>query len=279
MRLNIAIFGILLVTIFSITSKTEAKVNTETRYNDSCTFKVDRAYFMSYLPDFKNLVISPTKWDKTDIIIASSVAATTTFLYFHDEEITTYFQSKQSVGLDNANKYFFDPFGKMYYTVPLMGAMYLYGQLGNKQKPKVVAMDFVKASVFSGLIVTGIKHIAHRHRPFQTSPLNNKLWDGPLTDNWEHTSFPSGHTIMSFTFASVLAEHYKDRLWVPITVYSLATASGLARIYAQKHWSTDVVVGAALGYAIGKFVVRNSNCNSKLSISTSGTGFGVRYQI
>ena len=246
--------------------------------NDSIC-KVNKAYIKSYWTDFKGVVSSPIHWSKGEYITAGGVLVTAGILYTQDKQIATFFQAHRTDNLDKADEYFFDPFGKMYYTVPLMGAFYLYGTFAHKNKPKAVAMDFVKASLYSGIIVTGIKHLAHRHRPFQTNPLNPYLWDGPNTTNWGHTSFPSGHTIMAWTFASVVATHYKEHLWVPITVYSLASLEGIARMYANKHWSSDVIIGAALGYAIGTYVVNHSHCKFQLSpiVGTNYTGLGVRF--
>ena len=241
--------------------------------------RVNKTYIKSYWTDFKGLAASPAKWSKGEALAAGSIVATGALLYWQDKNITEFFKDNQSDFFDDANKYFFDPFGKMYYTIPLMAGFYIYGSAAKKNKPKAVAMDFVKASLYSGVIVTALKHLTHRHRPYQTDPLNPYLWDGPLTDDMNYTSFPSGHTIMAWTFASVLATHYRDKLWVPITVYSLATMEGLARIYAQKHWSTDVLVGAALGYAIGTYVVKHSNCNFILTpvVSSNYSGLSLSF--
>jgi len=246
--------------------------------NDSIC-KLNKGYFISYWTDFKGVVASPAHWSKGEYIAAGSVAIGAGILYSQDKQIAEFFQAHRSDNLDKANEYFFDPFGKMYYTVPLMGAFYIYGALAHKNKPKSVAMDFVKASLYSGIIVTGIKHLAHRHRPFQTNPLNPYLWDGPMTDDWGHTSFASGHTIMTWTFASVVATHYKDRLWIPITVYSLATLEGVARMYSNKHWSSDVVIGAALGYAIGVYVVNHNQTNWQITpvVGMNYSGLGVAF--
>jgi membrane-associated phospholipid phosphatase len=249
--------------------------------NDSNICRVDRAYFKSLASDVPSLFASPFHWSKKEWIGAGVVLGTSAVLYSQDKQIADFWQRNRTDGLDKANEYFFDPFGKMYYTIPLMGAFYVYGAATDKNKPKRVAMDFVQASLYSGVIVTVMKHIAHRHRPFQTNPHNPYLWDGPITDNWGHTSFPSGHTIMTFTFAAVVATHYKDRIWVPITMYSLATLEGMARMYDDKHWSSDVMIGAALGYAIGTFVVNRNHC--KLTtipiISSNFTGLSFYYPI
>lgn len=235
--------------------------------NDTIPSKcLNSTYIKSYFTDFTPLILSPAKWSGAEWISAGGVIAATSMAFVFDERINTFSQKNSTKFLDDANEYFFDPFGKMYYTVPFMGALYLYGLSTDNIKPKVVALDFVKASFYSGVIITGIKHVAHRHRPFQTDPKNSMLWDGPITDDLAHTSFASGHTIMAFTFASVLATHYKNKKWIPLTVYTLAGLSGLARIYADKHWTSDVIVGAALGYAIGKWVVNNNRyCNISIN--------------
>jgi len=92
-------------------------------------------------------------------------------LYSQDKQIVDFWQRQRTEGLDKANEYFFDPLGKMYYTIPLMVAFYLYGAAKGENKPKWVAIDFVQVSLYSGVIVTVIKHLAHRHRLFHISPL------------------------------------------------------------------------------------------------------------
>jgi membrane-associated phospholipid phosphatase len=202
-------------------------------------------------------------------------------VFVFDDEIAAFAQKNRNPELDKLDYYFFDPFGKMYYTLPFMGAFYLYGVASKKNKPKVVALDFVKASVYSGIVITGIKQLAHRHRPYQTNPPNPYLWDGPITKNLEYNSFASGHTIMAWTFAAVIATHYHDQQWIPITVYSLATLEAMARVYANKHWTSDVIVGAALGYAIGKWVVNNNKyCNLSFSpvVGSNYSGMNLNFR-
>lgn len=240
---------------------------------------VNGAYLKSYWTNTKGLITSPVRWNTGEWIGAGAIVAGTAVLFTQDEAIATYFRGLPKDNFEQANKYFFDPFGKMYYTIPFMGAFYVYGAIAKKDKPKVVAMDFVQASIYSGIVVTLIKHISHRNRPYQTDPLNSHLWDGPITDDWGHTSFPSGHTIMAFTFASVIGTHYKKTIWVPILVYSLAAAEGYSRMRADKHWASDVLVGAALGYGIGSFVVNQDRCKVKVIpiVSSTFTGLNLGY--
>jgi len=67
-------------------------------------------------------------------------------------------------------------------------------------------------------------------------------------------SFPSGHSTQAWAVATVIANEYHDRRAVQIAAYGVATAVSVARFTGQKHYLSDVVVGSAMGYAIGKYV-------------------------
>ena len=67
-------------------------------------------------------------------------------------------------------------------------------------------------------------------------------------DESEYSSFPSGHTTLAFVSATFLYEEYKDvNIWYGIAGYSMAAATGMLRMLNEKHWMSDVFVGAGLG--------------------------------
>ena len=69
---------------------------------------------------------------------------------------------------------------------------------------------------------------------------------------------------MAFAAATVFAMEYKNIKWVPILSYSAASLIGLSRITENRHWLTDVLAGAALGYFTGRHVVDNYHRYAKL---------------
>ena len=73
--------------------------------------------------------------------------------------------------------------------------------------------------------------------------------------NGENFGWPSGHTSSTVTLAAVLDEYYGP--WVGIPLYGLAGLVAFERLDDREHHFSDVVFGAALGYIIGKSVVRN----------------------
>jgi membrane-associated phospholipid phosphatase len=68
-------------------------------------------------------------------------------------------------------------------------------------------------------------------------------------------SFPSNHAASAFAVAAVFSGRYREHRWVPWVAYGIATVISLSRVPDQAHFPSDVFAGAAIGYAIGHFVV------------------------
>lgn len=63
------------------------------------------------------------------------------------------------------------------------------------------------------------------------------------------TSFPSGHTATVFAAAEWLRREYWHRSpWIGIAGYAVATSVGVLRVYNNRHWVSDVIAGAAIGF-------------------------------
>lgn len=81
--------------------------------------------------------------------------------------------------------------------------------------------------------VFGLKHITHEERP----------------DHSGFTSFPSGHTATAFAAAEWFRTEYWQRSpWIGMAGYAAAAATGVLRVYNNRHWVSDVVAGAAIGF-------------------------------
>jgi membrane-associated phospholipid phosphatase len=67
-------------------------------------------------------------------------------------------------------------------------------------------------------------------------------------DGSTRNSFPSGHTATSFAAAEFLKQEYKAvSPWIGYAGYTVATATGIMRLYNNRHWVSDVVAGAGFG--------------------------------
>jgi membrane-associated phospholipid phosphatase len=82
-----------------------------------------------------------------------------------------------------------------------------------------------------------------------------KKYTTEVRPNWsgKDDSFPSSHTATCFLGAEIVHQELKNNYPViSYSGYALASVTGVIRILKNKHWMTDVAVGAALGIAIGK---------------------------
>ena len=93
-------------------------------------------------------------------------------------------------------------------------------------------MTYLLANLIMGVTVQSIKKITKVKRP----------------DGFGTNAFPSGHTATAFTGAEFLRQEYKDvSPWYGIAGYTVATATGVLRMYNNKHWMRDVIAGAGFG--------------------------------
>ena len=66
-------------------------------------------------------------------------------------------------------------------------------------------------------------------------------------------SFPSGHSAMAFALATTLGDA-SHSTWVTAGLYVIATGTAWSRVYDERHWPSDVFMGAALGVTSAKLV-------------------------
>jgi len=63
-----------------------------------------------------------------------------------------------------------------------------------------------------------------------------------------NNSFPSGHTATAFVGAELIWQEYRHQsIWYGIGAYTIATGTGFFRMYNNRHWLSDVVMGAGIG--------------------------------
>jgi len=127
-----------------------------------------------------------------------------------------------------------------YFQYAPIAEMYLADALGVKSRNHW--FDQTKYLLISNLITSGItqglKNITQKERP-----------------NGSSRSFPSGHTSFAFTNATVLKNEFQAT--APLLAYSgyaFAATTGVYRMLNNKHWLSDVLVGAGIGILVTELV-------------------------
>ncbi len=140
------------------------------------------------------------------------------------------------------------------------GGLYVGGRLAHDRRTADLGLHGTEAILIGTALTTVIKFTAGRARPYVSqNPHDYGLWRGFAHE--EYRSFPSGHTLTAFAAAAAVTEETSE--WWPHStwyiaplMYGGATVVGLSRMYNNKHWASDVVMGAAIGIFTGRRVVQ-----------------------
>ena len=142
------------------------------------------------------------------------------------------------------------------------GAMYAVGRAARLRRVTQLGVHGTEGVVVGASISGVLKLLLGRARPYTTADTNPRNFGvGRGIKGSDYQSFPSGHSTSAFAAAAAvsaeMAEWWPHQRWVfnPI-LYTGASLVGLSRIYEDKHWASDVVMGAAIGSFAGLKVVR-----------------------
>jgi len=224
--------------------------------SEECNVELNKQYILSYWDNGWDAALAPLEWNKNEWLAFSAVTVTSAFIYLNEKEIFDFFHKNQHDFTVNLSKYAAEPFGNPAVTLSLAGGLCLYGLISGDKKSESTGLIGVEALLINGVITLVAKNVFNRQRPSASHEEDPYNWYGPFGKEY-HGAFPSGHTSSAFTFAAILANSYKDIWWIPYTAYSLATLTALSRLHDAKHWPSDVVFGAALGYGVGSLVYNN----------------------
>lgn len=136
--------------------------------------------------------------------------------------------------------------GAVYTLYPIAGAFYLGGALFDNAKARETGALGAEALTDALITVSVLKLAFGRERPLEGDG-RGKFFKGK-------TGFPSGHSMMSFAFASVVSHEYRKYKIAPFLAYGVSTLISASRFSARKHFASDIIAGAGAGYFIGTYV-------------------------
>jgi membrane-associated phospholipid phosphatase len=127
------------------------------------------------------------------------------------------------------------------------GGLYVMGKITHDEHKRETGLLAGEAAIGAFGANTALQYILGRERPYQDSGEGRFFHGG--------TSFPSNHAAAAWSIASVIAHEYPGPL-TDFLVYGTATAIDVARIMGKEHYPSDVLVGSAMGWLIGREVYR-----------------------
>ena len=224
----------------------------------SCSALAEDTIPLSYpemvVDDVKYVLSSPSRWQEQDWkdlgLTAAGLVGVAAIL---DRPV----RNEMRRHAPNNNRFLLnvERFGAEY-SIGVLGGFYLAGALGNNEKAAEVAQDGLAASLIaSGMVTPAIKFVTGRARPRENVGIATFH---PFSIGYSsNSSFPSGHATEAFAMASVISGHYEET-WIKCSSYTVASLVGVARIYHDAHFTSDVLAGALIGTLVGQSVVEHN---------------------
>jgi membrane-associated phospholipid phosphatase len=211
----------------------------------------------SFFQEEKKIWTSPFRIKKNDLNYILPAVAGLGMIYTIDRPIRREFSyfNNHHASINSLNKKI-TYLGEPAINIGISSLFFLNGLIFKNYKSAEAGYVSSKAIVHAGIVAFVLKKIVGRERPYYNDNLGSFHIFTRLEEGSSFHSFPSGHTITAFSMATVIAKEYRDKKWVGITSYGLASLVGLSRISLDRHWASDVLIGSILGYAIGNFTYK-----------------------
>ena len=228
--------------------------------NFSLNLKKEKTLWQEFTYDLGNMAgglgyaySRPLYWKKDQFKNLGFLAAGTASLYVVDDKIDNWANNWRSDVprwlVDYGNEY-----GSPNNNFRLTGAVYLVGLFTKNQKLRRTGVLLISSASAAGLLQQVSKRIIGRARP--KANVGKGVFDPLHFDRvYNYDSFPSGHVMLGFTNAYVLAKHF-DNPWIKAGLYTVGSLPGLSRIIDRFHWVSDVVFSTALSIFIVEAIDR-----------------------
>lgn len=215
---------------------------------------------------------APFRTDSGAVWGTLAVAGVVGVTYLFDDDIRDEVRRSRGRDLDRATDVG-NLVGHPLLHLGVAGAVWGGGLLADSPRWRDTGLMMGEAAVIADAATFVLKQSVGRARPLTGS---GKGSFRPLQFESDFDSFPSMHTASSFAMASVLTRTSGS---VSVGVLSYATAAfvGFSRMYDDKHWASDVLLGAAIGELAGRVVTNHHARKGSVAVvpSVSGSSAGL----
>jgi membrane-associated phospholipid phosphatase len=166
-----------------------------------------------------------------------------------DRGLNAWIQDHRSSGSDAMARVFRNG-GQPVVVFGISGGILVAGVVGRSPALRRSGGRVLASVVVAGLTTSAVKRIAGRLRPAAT---NDPFLFKPFSN---HDSFPSGHATLAFALATSLSREIKNR-WASAALYTFATGTAWSRMNDRRHWLSDVLAGATVGFTAARIIERH----------------------
>jgi membrane-associated phospholipid phosphatase len=243
---------------------------------------VPAMYVNKYTPgqfvrEFVPYVKSPLRWNVGKWAIFAGVGAATVSVMQFDEQIRQWSVKQKPHYGDRVEYKVGEQWGGFFFIPITSVLLYSHGWIADNHKTKKLGFEIAQAAAYSEIISFTAKNIFNRARPFlNRGPFQWDPLSGDKVFNSPHNSFPAGHVNAAMALSVVLARNTHSPL-LKILSFTPTVLTAAERVLNDVHWTSDVFIGAALGYATATWVC-NYHEHKEMGLQVSSVyPLGVKY--
>jgi membrane-associated phospholipid phosphatase len=245
--------------------------------------------------DLKNTVgdvvavwTSPFRGEASDYATAGMVVGAAGVTSLFDDNIGRWVRDNQSSfvleGLDPFREKDSKPklvdLGANQSLLEIGGGLYLLGLIFGSEDLRDAGAGCAASGQANGIPRHYVYKAVSRERPSYrtgTAPDTTSRLGDPYDisfpgddEDWYDNSFFGGHGANVMACASFMNHRFNLGLAEPV-IWTVAAGVNLGRMADQRHWASDVVIGGAVGFAIGKYLAeRQLDRKAERARSTNG---------
>ena len=150
----------------------------------------------------------------------------------------------------------------MFALVAAGAGLFVVGQATHDPHKREAGYLVGEAAIDAYVASTATQYFTQRERPFTGNGKGQFFYGG--------NSFPSNTAAVSWAAASVLAHEYPGTL-TKLLAYGVAAGVSAGRVIGEKHWTSDAVIGSALGWYMGTQIYKARSQGPEIDASNWGT--------
>ncbi len=266
-------YFILIIAILSCSISVYSQEDSNTEQQELTTWQMLKHDGVSVFGGIKNTYTKPFKWKGKDWATFGGIVAGTALIYLIDEPANDFFTDQRD-DIPGAIRETGFRFGKPLVNYGLTTGVYAFGLFTKNEKVRKTGVLLIASATAGGIIQTISKTLVGRARPYTGKGKDDFKF---YSEEADYHSFPSGHSILSFTTAYAIAKQFENP-YVKGGIYAVGLLSPISRLWEGAHWLTDVTLGIALSIVVVDGIDNYLNKNNRYAY-TNEKKFKIKWDL